>query len=395
MGTPKRTSESGIELIKSFEGFRARAARLPDGSWLIGYGHTRSARTGLTVSREDADLILRHADLPPVERFVCDLVLTPLNQNEFDAIVSFAWNVGEFAFASSDVLAELNSGDRLSAASAMLFWRRGRVDGQLKVIDGLVRRRVAEMALFLDHPSGRSPVPGALIRPQREYVSELHAQDGGIIVAPRDEFARPPSRPRPPEESPQDAARAVIIRMGRILAESGHPVAPADPIGFLPEASDVGPTVDEITNAVSALADAASDASNFKGPPEGVERRRAGRPAEVPGQAAGHGLPVADELVVDDLAPLAIDPASVEHAVRENGRSPADIRRVLKWMPFALLAGLGLVAIIAGIQSFLAQAVRIAQSELDVMAGPLLLFGGAILLVTSSYYLYRALTRFD
>ncbi len=393
MGTPKHTSENGIELIKSFEGFRARAARLPTGTWLIGYGHTRSARAGLQVSRQDADLVLRHADLPPVERFISDVVLTPLSQNEFDALVSFAWNIGETAFAGSDVLAELNSGDRLAAASAMLLWRRGRVDGQLKVIDGLVRRRVAEMALFLEHPSGRSPVPSALIRPQREHSSALPTQESGIVVASRDDFARTANRPRQNEGNPRDAAQAVRARIDRILAESGRPAVTAEAADLPPVAGDNGPTVEEITSAIEALAGQPADLPPAKGPPEGVERRRVARQADLPPSAAEHVLPLADDIVVDDLARPAIDPASIERAVRENGRPHRGRGRVLDWIPFALLAGLGLVGIIAGIQSFLAQAVRIAQSEMDVMAGPLLLFGGAILLVTSSYYLYRALTR--
>ena len=62
-----RTSDTGVELIKSFEGFRARASRLPDGKWLIGYGHTETARAGLKVSPFDAELILRYRDLKRIE----------------------------------------------------------------------------------------------------------------------------------------------------------------------------------------------------------------------------------------------------------------------------------------------------------------------------------------
>ena len=145
MARQMRTSDKGVELIKSFEGFRARASRLPDGKWLVGYGHTETARAGLTVSAFDAELILRFHDLKRVENHLAQQVFTPLSQNEFDALVSFAFNIGLKAFDSSDVLAHLNSGDRILAAEAMSSWRRGRVDGQIRVIDGLVRRRAVEV----------------------------------------------------------------------------------------------------------------------------------------------------------------------------------------------------------------------------------------------------------
>ncbi|MFN3314159.1 MAG: lysozyme, partial [Hyphomonas sp.] len=173
LGGPLRTSPEGLELIMGFEGFRARASRLPDGRWLIGYGHTRTARRGLTVTRADAELVLRHVDLPPIETAIRDHVLTPLTQPEFDALVSFAWNIGAGAFRNSDVLACLNEGDRLGASAAMWLWRKGRTGGEVKIVDALVRRRAAEIALFLTHPSGPAPVPGALLRPMQDHDTDL------------------------------------------------------------------------------------------------------------------------------------------------------------------------------------------------------------------------------
>lgn len=164
MALPMRTSGAGVELIKSFEGFRARATELPNGRWIVGFGHTRGARAGLRVTREEAELVLRHHDLRPIEDLITERVLTPLTQNEFDALVSFAFNIGADAFLESNVLVLLNSGERSQAAEGMSAWRKGRVDGEIRVIDALVRRRAAEKALFLEHPSGRIPVPGALLR---------------------------------------------------------------------------------------------------------------------------------------------------------------------------------------------------------------------------------------
>ena len=79
-----RISPAGIELIKSFEGFREIAVRLPDGRWTIGYGHVRTAREGLTITPKDAEELLKH-DLRPVEQALGSLIYAPLMQGQFDA----------------------------------------------------------------------------------------------------------------------------------------------------------------------------------------------------------------------------------------------------------------------------------------------------------------------
>ena len=75
-----RTSRQGLDLIKSFEGFRPASARLADGRWTIGYGHVRSAREGVVISEQDAEDLLKF-DLRGIEEAVNDLAFTPLNQN--------------------------------------------------------------------------------------------------------------------------------------------------------------------------------------------------------------------------------------------------------------------------------------------------------------------------
>ena len=86
-------STAAIALIKRFEGYRRSAARLADGRWTIGYGHTRSAREGARVSEDDAAALLLY-DLGEVCVALHDLVFTPLSQNQFDALASFAMNIG-------------------------------------------------------------------------------------------------------------------------------------------------------------------------------------------------------------------------------------------------------------------------------------------------------------
>ena len=92
--TPRlKVSREGVVLIKSFEGFRPRAVRDEDGGWVTGYGHRTSAREGLTVSEQDAELLLQY-DLLPVVKALNEQVSARLNQHQFDAMASFAISIG-------------------------------------------------------------------------------------------------------------------------------------------------------------------------------------------------------------------------------------------------------------------------------------------------------------
>ncbi|HWW12702.1 MAG TPA: lysozyme, partial [Brevundimonas sp.] len=108
-------------LIKSFESFRSRAVQREDGRWVIGYGHTASAREGLTVGEQDAELLLQY-DLMPVAKALNEQVETVLNQHQFDALASFAVSVGVDRFLGSDVLERLNAGHAGEAADALIGW---------------------------------------------------------------------------------------------------------------------------------------------------------------------------------------------------------------------------------------------------------------------------------
>src|SRR5436190_426149 len=133
-------SRGGLELVKRFEGYRRASARLADGGWTIGYGHTKSAREGAEVSEADAEALLIY-DLMAVQADVNRLVFTPLTQNQYDALVSFAFNVGPDAFRTSGVLRRINEGSMLQAAFALEMWRKSDFEGERIVIDALIRRR--------------------------------------------------------------------------------------------------------------------------------------------------------------------------------------------------------------------------------------------------------------
>jgi lysozyme len=403
-----RTSRQGLELVKSFEGFRSRAAHLPSGAWIIGYGHTATARKGLSVNRDDAELILRHHDLLPVERAIIDRVLAPLSQNEFDALVSFVFNIGVEAFVASQVLTHLNSGDRLQAADALTYWRKGRVEGEVGVIDALVRRRAVEKALFLEHPAGRASVPSALVHPELDVAASLSApRERAIIVETRVDGDRATAtKAKPSEASPQAAARAVNERLTRILGENAslasgqtRPVADNDVV-------QDGPSIDEITRAVSALADpdgnqqASPVIDVAKGPPEGIERRRTPRPTaqspyNSPLEHGGGMLPPADPTVVDDLEQIRLSDEEIERTLADNGNYHDDTwyEVMRQGWPFALLAGLGLIGFLLGIDRFFREAYRLADRSSDIFVGPLLALGSGVVLVISAYYLMRSLSR--
>ena len=135
--------EKGLELIKSFEGLRLRAYLCPAKVWTIGYGHTGDVRGGQVITQSQADDLLKQ-DLRRFEIAVRKLVKVPLTQNQFDALVSFAYNVGEAALSRSTLLRKLNAGDLAGTKLEFAKWNKG--GG--KVLAGLTRRRADEANLF-------------------------------------------------------------------------------------------------------------------------------------------------------------------------------------------------------------------------------------------------------
>jgi GH24 family phage-related lysozyme (muramidase) len=165
------TSKTGLNLIKRFEGFRTQASRLPDGRFVVGYGHVRSTPTTGVFSEADASAALSD-DLAGIEKLVRETALAPVSQNQFDALVSFAFSVGADAFKRSDVLRYLNAGEPIAAACAMDAWRKSSALGDVQVIDQLVRRRAAEKALFLDDDV-LAQAPSVFLKPQIDHAQAL------------------------------------------------------------------------------------------------------------------------------------------------------------------------------------------------------------------------------
>lgn len=147
-----QTSHEGIALIKGFEGCRLTAYPDPGtggAPWTIGYGWThpvdgKPVKPGMTIDQETADRLLK-TGLVSYENDVLKLVRVKLTKGQFDALVSFAYNVGSRALSTSTLLKKLNAGDIKGAADEFLRWNKA--GG--KVLNGLTRRREAERALFL------------------------------------------------------------------------------------------------------------------------------------------------------------------------------------------------------------------------------------------------------
>lgn len=139
-----KTSQNGIDLIKKFEGCRLTTYEDEGGLPTIGYGHTGNIEMGLTITQDQADQYLSD-DLIHTETGIECMVNVPLNQNQFDALVSLVFNIGRGNFKDSTCLQRLNSGLYFEAANWILPWHK--IHGVES--ESLANRRTAERALFL------------------------------------------------------------------------------------------------------------------------------------------------------------------------------------------------------------------------------------------------------
>jgi len=138
-----KTSQKGIDLIKHFEGCELNAYKCPAGVWTIGYGHIKGVQEGDVITEQQADEMLVE-ELNEYENYINTLVTVPLNQNQYDALVSWVYNLGSSNLNSSTLLKVLNSGDYTGVPEQIMRWNKA--GG--KVLEGLTRRRQAEADLF-------------------------------------------------------------------------------------------------------------------------------------------------------------------------------------------------------------------------------------------------------
>ena len=314
----QQVSRAAISLIKRFEGYRRKAAQLPDGRWTIGYGHTLTAREGAEVSEADAEALLIY-DMMCVARAVDGLVYADLNDNQFDALCAFAFSVGLEAFRRSDVLKRVNEGSLTQAAFALELWRRAEFEGERIVIDALVRRRASEKLLFLTPPGDAwRPAPSAVLRPEldphgpdatpRDRPVEVAASLDGETV----ELTREAQAAEPPGGVVAAAAEAVGVRLERLYSETDATASAEEPVGR--EAAP-GPEPSEPTGSV---ADAGPGES-----PVGAPAREEGASPRV---------------LIDDTAPYEFVPALVQPIDEAESVGPLGVV-LLTFLGLAFLGG--------------------------------------------------------
>lgn len=215
-----KSTRAARDLIKTHEPFLGEAQRRGR-RWLVGYGHSAAAKEGVTLSRENAELLLIY-DVLQAEQAVETAAGADLPAPMRDALVSFAASVGVNAFKVSDVARLTRAGKHREAAAALETWVRAEEDGRLVVSERLVRRRAAEKALFLsalDAPE-ESPAPAPQPAPQPAPDAEPEPEP------------EPAPAPQPAPEAArteQDGAvQAVLARMAASRAgDAARTVAPA------------------------------------------------------------------------------------------------------------------------------------------------------------------------
>ncbi len=425
-----KVSREGIVLIKSFEGFRPRAVRDADGGWVIGYGHTASAREGLTVGEQDAELLLQY-DLMPVVKALNERIAGPINQHQFDALASFAVSVGVDRFLSSDVLREMNAGHAGEAADALIGWPESAAP------DSRLRRRAAERALFVADPSHAvhlaellsaplpppveaAPEPGSTAETRAAAVASLLGEPAAGTPTTQETPASPappPIQPQtlmhlqrfspysaaiigalpgfPPLPAEGPAAQAPLDVSTAFPAESIEPeppVAPAEPDDRVP--FDIVAPVLASTPSVpldSSPFPIASHASPF--PPLPVEEPlvltpatetdflEAARPAWTAEERPTPQVTVADTVLFDDEPTQSV----LRHEVEPGGPRRFD------WNEsgaFLIMGGVGLVAFGASAAAFRLSVDQPSQMhETTVVAWALALIG-VICVGVSSWNLY-------
>lgn len=145
-----KLDQAGIDAIKQHENFRAYPYRDIGGMWTIGYGHLIKQGESFPrdISIEEAEVLL-YNDASIAMDDVNRLVSVPINQNKFNALVSFAFNLGGGALASSTLLKNINNGDLSNIENNFYVWNKYKKNGVLTFSQGLANRRRSEAAVFL------------------------------------------------------------------------------------------------------------------------------------------------------------------------------------------------------------------------------------------------------
>jgi len=136
-------SKEGLALIKRFEGCELKAYRCPANVLTIGYGHTKNVTENMEITQQEANDMLDEELIEYCE-YIDKMVKVSLNQNQFDALVAWIYNLGPTNFRNSTLLTVLNQERYSDVPEQIKRWNKA--DG--KILDGLIKRREAEALLF-------------------------------------------------------------------------------------------------------------------------------------------------------------------------------------------------------------------------------------------------------
>lgn len=176
----RTVSPLGIAQIKVHEGFRETAAALPEGGFVVGYGHACAEAPAAPLTKAEAGALLE-ADLEPVADAVSICAQRPLSPTQLDALVSFAFSIGVDAYERSAVARRVRAGDFAAAACAMEAWRKTAVGGKSVVCEALVRRRAAEKAMMLSEGAG---APSAWLKPELDHAASILGAPSVVAATP-------------------------------------------------------------------------------------------------------------------------------------------------------------------------------------------------------------------
>lgn len=418
MQTRRKMSREGLELLKGFEGLRLTAARLPDGRWTMGHGHTQYAREGAVITAEDAEALLLY-DLIPVQAAVNEAVQVEITQRQFDALACFAFNIGVEAFLASEVLARVNQERMTEAALAMAIWRSGAFGGKPVVLDALVRRRSAEGDMLLDAAPEPSPTP--LVTPEVDPAAEaaLPEQPPARLEidlespTARAELVEADVPPAPEAHTDSSAEKDAVVEVEAETAAppvvteaslsarvyASYPPEPFAPVATSEPAAPVAAAEPEIEDSIPLNVAPDLDA--------GIMAEAAEPPLVLiltpPPEVAAEGLTL-------DAEPEGVEPAPADHpGLFENppelpadealilAEPPAEFQgRVSRWGETAAYFGMGAVGLtafgagVAGFQMADTAEMAVGFNEKMVIGWVLVLIG-VICVWIASYNLFKRL----
>jgi lysozyme len=198
-----RLSAAGIKALHEREGLELEAYQDDKGVWTIGYGHTANwIKAGVAITQAKADQLFAD-DIEWAQRAVTNYVRVYLNQNQYDSLVSFTFNIGETQLIESTLLRELNKKNYLSVPRQLMRWNKITVDeasGRKEVLQGLTNRRTSEVAQWNSmvavcepcsatpsEPKGRAPL--ALLASSRQTQAGVTATGAGTLGILKENFA--------------------------------------------------------------------------------------------------------------------------------------------------------------------------------------------------------------